>query len=131
MSRISADWRRHLARTALAERMREEAGRPFDLGREPALRASLLRTADDEHFLLVTMHHIASDGWSMTVFWRELAELCDGYRRGEVVRLLDLPVHYRDYAAWQRELLSGAATGPAGGLLARAARGPLGAGVAQ
>ncbi len=93
--------------SVLDRRIRQEADRPFDLERDWSLRASLLRTADDEHLLVATMHHIASDGWSMSVFWRELAALYNGLRRHGRATLPELPIRYADYAAWQREMLAG------------------------
>jgi amino acid adenylation domain-containing protein len=76
-----------------------EARRPFDLARGPLLRAALLRLGEREHALLVGLHHIVSDGWSMGVFVRELGALY----RGEPMP--DLPVQYADFAAWQRQWL--------------------------
>jgi len=96
-----------LRESVLVERARQEADRPFDPGRELAIRASLLRLSEDEHLLLVTMHHIASDDWSMTIFWRELAELYNGLVRGERAALAGLPIRYADYAVWQRKMLEG------------------------
>ncbi|HEX6864791.1 MAG TPA: condensation domain-containing protein, partial [Thermoanaerobaculia bacterium] len=82
-----------------AERLaQEEARTPFDLARGPVCRAKLLRLDDEEHLLLVTLHHIAADGWSLGIFLRELAALYQGEA------LPDLPVQYADYAAWQRGL---------------------------
>ncbi len=86
----------------------EEGRRPFDLQAGPLLRCRLLRVAAQRHVLLLTMHHIVSDGWSMEVLFRELAE---GYRsglRGEAAVLAPLPIQYADYAVWQREWLQGA-----------------------
>jgi amino acid adenylation domain-containing protein len=83
-----------------------EAQQPFDLQHGPLLRTVLLRLAPTEHVLLVTMHHIVSDGWSMGIFIRELSAL---YAAGGAAdRLPPLPVQYADYALWQRERLSGA-----------------------
>jgi amino acid adenylation domain-containing protein len=79
-----------------------EDRRPYDLARGPLLRSALLRSGSREHVLLVGMHHIVSDGWSLGIFLRELGEL---YRLP--VRLPELPVQYADYAAWQRQWLSG------------------------
>jgi amino acid adenylation domain-containing protein len=84
------------------------AGEPFDLERGPLLRVRLLRVSDTEHVLVVVIHHIVSDGWSLGVLWRELAELYAGYARGAVPALPELPIQYADYALWQRERLSGA-----------------------
>ncbi|MET0646274.1 MAG: condensation domain-containing protein, partial [Pyrinomonadaceae bacterium] len=87
--------------------MEEEARRPFDLSRGPLLRCSLVRLADDEHVLLITMHHIVSDGWSVGVMVRELTTLYAAFTRSEASPLEELPVQYSDYARWQREHLSG------------------------
>ncbi|HZI10167.1 MAG TPA: amino acid adenylation domain-containing protein [Myxococcus sp.] len=85
----------------------QEAGRPFDLGRELMLRAVLVRVGPAEHMLVVTMHHIASDGWSLGVFVRELGALYEAHSRGETGTLPALPVQYADYAVWQRQWLQG------------------------
>jgi amino acid adenylation domain-containing protein len=84
------------------------AGEPFDLERGPLLRVRLLRVSDTEHVLVVVIHHVVSDGWSLGVLWRELAELYGGYARGEAPVLPELPIQYADYALWQRERLCGA-----------------------
>ncbi|HEU0052707.1 MAG TPA: amino acid adenylation domain-containing protein, partial [Longimicrobium sp.] len=89
---------------------REDAERPFDLERGPLLRATLVRLADDEHVLLLTMHHIVSDGWSMDVLSRELFTLYESLSRpsGEAVSPLPpLAVQYADFAVWQRGWLRG------------------------
>jgi amino acid adenylation domain-containing protein len=86
----------------------EEARRPFDLARGPLFRVHLLRLTPDDHVLLVTMHHIITDGWSMGgVFFRELAVLYRSYAAGEPAALADLPLQYADFAAWQRQWLRG------------------------
>src|SRR5215207_7504035 len=85
----------------------EEAGAPFDLEQGPLIRGRLIRLAEDAHLLLLTMHHIVSDGWSMGVLTRELGTLCDAFRRGEANPLAPLPVQYADYAAWQRKWVAG------------------------
>ncbi|HEX8559178.1 MAG TPA: amino acid adenylation domain-containing protein [Pyrinomonadaceae bacterium] len=87
--------------------LREEAERPFDLERCPLLRTTLLRLADDEHVLLLTMHHIVSDGWSLGVLLRELKTFYESRTAGEPAELPELPVQYADYALWQRERLEG------------------------
>ena len=91
----------------MARRGREEAERRFDMANDVMLRASLLRRADNEHVLLLVMHHIAWDGWSEHVFWRELAALYDAYCRKESTSLPELPIQYVDYAVWQRNELHG------------------------
>ena len=84
-----------------------EARAPFDLEKGGLLRVSLLRLADDVHVLLVTMHHIVSDGWSFGLFWSELAEGYAARCQGRDPDLPSLPVQYLDFAAWQREWLQG------------------------
>ena len=85
----------------------EEARRPFDLARGPLLRASLIRLGDREHIILVTMHHIASDGWSIGVLIREVGALYDAFRAGRPSPLPEPALQYADYATWQRGWLSG------------------------
>ncbi|WP_048441569.1 condensation domain-containing protein, partial [Caenimonas sp. SL110] len=84
-----------------------EAGKPFDLACGPLLRTTLLRLSAQEHVVLVTMHHIVSDGWSMGVLVRELAALYEAFAAGRSSPLPELPIQYADYAAWQRQWLSG------------------------
>ena len=86
----------------------EVGRRPFDLGGGPLLRAQLVRLGETEHVLVVVMHHIASDGWSLGVFARELSRLYEAYQAGRESPLAELGIQYRDYAQWQREWLSGA-----------------------
>ncbi|MEW5926516.1 MAG: amino acid adenylation domain-containing protein [Gemmatimonadota bacterium] len=86
-----------------------EALRPFDLARGPLLRATLLRLDGDDHAVLFTLHHVASDGWSTGVLARELSALYGAFVRGEASPLPPLPVQYADYAVWQREWLAGGA----------------------
>ena len=85
----------------------EEFQRPFDLSAGPLFRAALLRLDDMEHVLIVTMHHIVSDGWSMGVFFRELSTLYAAYSGGDASPLPELPVQYADYSRWQQEWLRG------------------------
>ena len=91
----------------LARIAEEEADAPFDLARGPLIRGRLVRLAADDHVLLVTMHHIVSDGWSMGVFIQELSALYGAFSRGEADPLPPLPVQYADYAAWQRRWVDG------------------------
>ncbi|HEX9940303.1 MAG TPA: amino acid adenylation domain-containing protein, partial [Longimicrobium sp.] len=88
-------------------RAREDAALPFDLTAGPLFRAGLLRLAPGEHLLLLCMHHVVSDGWSMRVFFRELWELYDAYREGRGSPLPELPVQYADYAVWQQRQRGG------------------------
>ncbi|HEX8317855.1 non-ribosomal peptide synthase/polyketide synthase [Longimicrobium sp.] len=85
----------------------DEAGAPFDLARGPLVRGRLVRMAADDHVLLLTMHHIVSDGWSMGVLHRELGALYAAFARGEPDPLPPLPVQYADYAAWHRRWVEG------------------------
>ena len=94
---------------AIARWAREEARRPFDLAAGPLIRAALLRVDDSEHVLLVTPHHIVSDGWSAGVMMKELAVLYAAFVSGAASPLPELPVQYVDYAAWQHEWLRGPA----------------------
>ncbi|NLG50016.1 MAG: amino acid adenylation domain-containing protein, partial [Chloroflexi bacterium] len=95
-------------REAEVERLaRAEAGQPFDLARGPLLRARLFKLAAQEHVIVVTMHHIISDGWSLGVLVRELAALYGAIRAGRPSPLPELPIQYADYAAWQRGWLQG------------------------
>ncbi|HYR10485.1 MAG TPA: condensation domain-containing protein, partial [Longimicrobium sp.] len=81
----------------------DEVRRPFDLAAGPLLRARLLRLADEEHVLVLAMHHVVSDGWSLGVLFRELGALYAAFSRGAAAPLEPLPLQYADYAAWQRE----------------------------
>ena len=85
----------------------EEAERRFDVSNDVMLRASLLRCADNEHVLLLVTHHIAWDGWSEHIFWRELSATYDAYCRKDSTSLPELPFQYTDYAVWQRNELEG------------------------
>ncbi|WNG36167.1 amino acid adenylation domain-containing protein [Archangium violaceum] len=89
------------------ELIRQEALRPFELANGPLVRTSLLRLASDEHVLLVTQHHIISDGWSMGVLVREVAALYAAFASGQRPALPPLPIQYADYALWQRSWLQG------------------------
>ncbi|MGF6813136.1 amino acid adenylation domain-containing protein [Paraburkholderia sp. Clong3] len=95
------------AETALLDLCREEADTPFDLSRGPLIRARLIRLSDEEHVFLLTQHHIVSDGWSMGVLVRELSSLYRAFVAGQDDPLPPLAIQYGDYAAWQRQWLSG------------------------
>ncbi|HVR99815.1 MAG TPA: amino acid adenylation domain-containing protein [Thermoanaerobaculia bacterium] len=93
-----------------AERwMEEEGGWPFDLTRGPLLRTLLLRIDREELLLLLTLHHIISDGWSISVLIRELTSLYRAFAGGQPSPLPELPLQYADFSRWQRERLSGPA----------------------
>jgi len=80
---------------------------PFDLANDSLIRATLLKLSDTEHFLLICLHHIVSDGWSMGVFIEELTTLYNAYTKGLEPLLQELPIQYADFAIWQREYLQG------------------------
>src|SRR5262249_22095344 len=79
--------------------------RPFDLARELPLRAHVFALSEHEHVLLLVLHHIAGDGWSLAVLGRDLSRLYAARRSGEAADLPALPVHYPDYPLWQRAVL--------------------------
>src|SRR5947209_7602590 len=85
----------------------EEAMRPFDLAQGPLVRASLLRLSEQEHVLLLNVHHIVSDRWSSGVLLRELTTLYRAFVEGKLLSLSALPIQYADYAVWQRNNLQG------------------------
>ena len=95
------------AREELDRLVREEAAAGFDLASGPLIRGRLIRMGEDEHALLITMHHIVSDGWSREVFIKELSSLYGAFARGEEDPLPELGVQYADYAVWQRKWMEG------------------------
>ena len=95
-------------REAEALRLIKERSRtPFDLSEGPLLRTTLFRLAEDAHVLLVTMHHIVSDGWSMGVFFQELSILYEAFSKGRASPLPELPIQYADFTVWQRQRMQG------------------------
>jgi len=88
--------------TLLAEQVRAAADFAFDLSRDLMLRATLIAVSEQEHVLILTMHHIASDGWSMDVLVEEFGALYAAYSQGQPATLPALPVQYADYALWQQ-----------------------------
>jgi Condensation domain/Phosphopantetheine attachment site len=82
---------------------REEAQRPFDLGRDLMFRAKLFRLQPRRHILFLNVHHIVSDGWSVAVLLSELAHLYQAFCKGLSSSLAELPVQYSDFAVWQRD----------------------------
>lgn len=91
----------------MAQWSEQEQQTPFDLGSGLLLRARLLKEADDEHWLLLNLHHIASDGWSLAILRRDLGELYNAARSSRPSNLRPLQVHYHDHAVWQRQRLTG------------------------
>ena len=99
----SASDREHEAQRLATEQARE----PFDLSQGPLLRVLLLCLGEDDHVLVLSMHHIVSDGWSRGVFYRELSMLYQAYTQGNPSPLSELPIQYADFAVWQRQWLQG------------------------
>ncbi|HYR11590.1 MAG TPA: condensation domain-containing protein, partial [Longimicrobium sp.] len=89
------------------ELVAEGVARLFDLAAGPLFRAALLRLGAEEHVLLLSQHHIVSDGWSMGVLYRELSALYEAYRDGRESPLAEPVLQYADYAVWQREQVEG------------------------
>lgn len=85
----------------------QDARTPFDLSREPLARALLIRIAAEDHLLVINMHHLVSDAWSMGVFLKELASLYEARLAVKPSPLADLPIQYTNYALWQREMWQG------------------------
>ncbi len=100
---------RDIVETRLTEEVQRVASTAFELTTGPLLRVGLLKASDQEHVLVVVMHHIASDGWSMQVLVEDLVELYGARVQGRAARLKALPIQYADYAAWQREWLTAGA----------------------
>jgi acyl transferase domain-containing protein len=84
-----------------------DARLPFDLERGPLMRTFLLRLGEQDHVIILTVHHIVSDAWSTGIFIQEIATLYEAFRRGEKTPLPQLPIQYADYAYWQRNHLQG------------------------
>lgn len=101
------------ARVGAAEALRDaDSALPFDLEAGPLLRARLVRLDDAEHWLVIVVHHIISDGWSMTIFAHELEAVYRSLRAGELPELPELPVQYGDFARWQERELNDEALAP-------------------
>src|SRR5579862_3493635 len=90
----------------------EESSLGFDLAQGPLIRAKLLRLANDDHLLLLNMHHIVSDGWSLGILGQELTALYDAFVRGLPSPLPELPIQYCDYAVWLRDWVQSGALQP-------------------
>ena len=87
--------------------MDREYRRPFDLAQGPLWRVTLLQLSEEEHVVLMTMHHIVSDGWSLGLLCGEIAALYDAFSTGGQFFLAELPIQYADFAKWQLEYLQG------------------------
>ena len=87
--------------------LQQESQRPFNLASDMMLRGCLLQLGHTEYVLLLVMHHIASDGWSMGILWNQLTQLYKAFLEDKPNPLTKLPIQYADYAVWQREWLTG------------------------
>ncbi|SFH03863.1 amino acid adenylation domain-containing protein, partial [Duganella sp. CF458] len=105
--RSLAHLRGHEQELALEMAIADEASAPFDLAAGPLVRGCLLHLADDEHVLLITQHHIVTDGWSVGVLVQEVSALYAAFSQGQANPLPPLAIQYADYAAWQRNWLQG------------------------
>ncbi|WP_218776813.1 non-ribosomal peptide synthetase, partial [Nostoc sp. T09] len=85
--------------------LQQQIQRPFDFASDLMMRGCLLQLDKQEHILLLVIHHIASDGWSMNIVWQELADLYSAFVNGQPNPLVELPIQYADYAVWQRQWL--------------------------
>ena len=97
--------------TAVQRLLKADAQRPFNLAQDVMLRTTLLRRGEREHVLLLTVHHIAADGWSMGVLFRDLSLLYDAFSTGKSSPFPALPIQYADFAVWQREWFQGEVLG--------------------
>ncbi|MDG2156241.1 MAG: non-ribosomal peptide synthase/polyketide synthase, partial [Gammaproteobacteria bacterium] len=93
--------------SALQNKLAELAQAPFNLSEGPLLRAHLICIDENEHILILVMHHIISDGWSLNILFRELVLAYESACAGQQVELPSLPIQYADYATWQRQWLTG------------------------
>ncbi len=84
-----------------------EANSPFDLTKDPPIRVRLVHMGEGDHALLLTLHHVVADGWTLGLLYRELGALYRAQKRGEPAPLAPLPLQYADYAAWQRARMAG------------------------
>src|ERR1700728_2998012 len=101
---LEEDLREHLDAAGELQRvMAEESGKEIDLAAGALIRGRLIQLGEQEHVLLISMHHSVSDGWSMGVLFKELSVLYGAYGRGEEDPLPELGVQYADYAVWQRK----------------------------
>ncbi|HEY7220935.1 MAG TPA: amino acid adenylation domain-containing protein, partial [Candidatus Binatia bacterium] len=96
-----------LREAAVRRLIEEQVRQPFDFAVGPLMRGLLLTLSDSEHVLLFVRHHIITDGWSSSIFWRELAAFYREAIGGITADLPELPIQYQDYAEWQRQYLQG------------------------
>ncbi len=93
--------------TQIENLLQQQTQRPFNFASDLMLRGCLLRIDQQEHILLLVMHHIASDGWSMGILWQQLTQLYQAFISNQPNPIAELPIQYADYAVWQRQWLRG------------------------
>ncbi|WP_235526606.1 non-ribosomal peptide synthetase [Nostoc piscinale] len=95
-----------LTEASVKQIVTQEVSQPFDLETDPLVRVTLLRQEPESHLLILTMHHIIMDGWSMGIFFKELAALYPAFTQGKASPLPELTIQYADFALWQRQWLT-------------------------
>lgn len=100
-------WQEADSEAAARSLVKAEASLPFDLGKGPLIRASLLRLSADKYVFVYTIHHIVADGWSLQVLANEILALYDAYRQDLPNPLSPLRIQYKDYVVWQKQLFGG------------------------
>lgn len=105
LERLDLRAHRKARKATIIRKVQELARRPFDLRHEPPMRARLLRVGDNDHALVITLHHLVTDGWSQRLFWKELEALYGAAVNATTANLPDLPLQYRHFAEWQRAWL--------------------------
>jgi amino acid adenylation domain-containing protein len=100
------------AETVAQQQAYKEALKPFDLEKGPLLRVSLLKLSEKHHVMLITLHHIIADGWSINVIMREFTQFYEAFHQKKVISLPPLRIQYRDYAHWQNQLLESDSLAP-------------------
>jgi NRPS condensation-like uncharacterized protein len=94
-------------RNGLHQYIQQLINERFDLTKDDMLRATLIALSEEDHVLVVTLHHVASDGWSRSILVKEVAELYGAFEENRPINLQPLPIQYADYALWQRRYLQG------------------------
>jgi hypothetical protein len=94
-------------REALQQHIQHCINKPFNLSQDYMLRAEVIAIDKMEHILVITMHHIASDGWSLSIIVKEVVELYNSCIEGRAANLLPMSIQYADYAIWQRNYVKG------------------------
>ena len=96
-----------VSESAVAQELTQLSREAFDLARGPLLRLHTIKTGSDQHIVLLAIHHIVSDAWSLNILFGELMTFYDARRQGQAIHLPDLPIQFADFAIWQRNWLAG------------------------